>query len=62
MKIVNVKMSMIELILNHRDTEDSEENREGVFYLEKRLAKNKNNCKSYESSEENWDCEGIFFN
>ena len=49
MKIVNVKTSVIELIFYHRDSENIEKNREGVFYLDKRLGKNKNKYKQIRS-------------
>ena len=35
MKIDNVKTPVIELLFHHRDTEDSEKNREGVLYYDK---------------------------
>ena len=46
---VYVKMSVIELFFKHRGTEDNKKNKEGVFYLDKRLVENKNKYKQMRS-------------
>ena len=47
-----MKTPVIELLFYHRDSENTEKNREGVFYLDKRLGKYKNKHKAGEITDE----------